>query len=628
MPKPNFKKVTFLCMQQLTNFPYIEEDFDALTNYELLSKVVEYLNKVIANENEQNETILELYNSFNSLKNYVDNYFENLDVQDEINNKLDKMLEDGALEQIIEQYIQSSAIWGFDTVADMKAATNLINGSYAKTLGYHTKNDGGEATYKIRTITNDDVVDEMFIIEIENDNTLIAELIYDNINVKQLGAYGDGVHNDTTPLASAINKCYDVYIPDGTYLITSKLNIDKNIHLYGNGRTSKILSSNDIILIECSGNNSIVKINDLQIKNSINNRINEAVYIHNIADANVNNVFFNNIETGGKFELFIKSVVTSTIERNTFNHSSLKLETWDAKVDKCWIWTLSQDYGILVSGNSGNINISNTDIVPPLQSNSNYVTHANMRTNWSTAKLQAGIVIGDTAAVLNVKMTNIYIDGNNSLTTGRGIIVNSNCHNILLDDWSANYTNDDLVIIDSSYGVTVSNGQITDCYGNDCSLIQVIKTATQGCHSMSIFNNVIILKDTTQTSNKLRSVIEAVESYDGTITYNKAFYSGATRLYTNGINVNYKSSYLLYTNKIQGFEFYAHVTGTITSGATGKSINYGTYGFPYKPDLSNIQFSTTALKYFRIQQIDNVSIYVAFNEAFGGDASFDLTVKL
>lgn len=133
MPRPNFKKVTFLCMQQLTNFPYIEEDFDALTNYELLSKVVEYLNKVIANENEQNESIIELYNSFNDLKNYVDNYFENLDVQDEINNKLDEMVEDGTLQDIIIAYSLPKSI--FRTKLYMSKIgrinqTNYINNDY------------------------------------------------------------------------------------------------------------------------------------------------------------------------------------------------------------------------------------------------------------------------------------------------------------------------------------------------------------------------------------------------------------------------------------------------------------------------------------------------------------------
>ena len=152
MEKPNFKEICKMYIQQLTNFPYIEKDFDALTDYQLLCKVVAYLNKIITNENTQNETITALYNAFVELKDYVDTYFDNLDVQDEINNKLDEMVEDGTLDQIIEQYLSSSAIWGFDNVADMKQSTNLINGSYAKTLGYYLKNDGGGATYKITNV--------------------------------------------------------------------------------------------------------------------------------------------------------------------------------------------------------------------------------------------------------------------------------------------------------------------------------------------------------------------------------------------------------------------------------------------------------------------------------------------
>ena len=105
MNKPTFKELYYLCVQKLTNFPYIEEDFDALTNYELLCKVVEELNKMIDNMNTQNESILALYDAFNTLKTYVDTYFENLDVQEEINNKLDEMAESGELTNLIKKYV-------------------------------------------------------------------------------------------------------------------------------------------------------------------------------------------------------------------------------------------------------------------------------------------------------------------------------------------------------------------------------------------------------------------------------------------------------------------------------------------------------------------------------------------
>lgn len=54
-------------------------------------------NTIILNINTNNQAVQELQNLYIELKNYVDNYFTNLDVQKEINNKLDEMAEDGSL---------------------------------------------------------------------------------------------------------------------------------------------------------------------------------------------------------------------------------------------------------------------------------------------------------------------------------------------------------------------------------------------------------------------------------------------------------------------------------------------------------------------------------------------------
>lgn len=91
-----------LCV--LTNFPFIEADFDSVTNYQLLCKVVEKLNEIIANTDKQNSNIELLETNFTTLYNYVKNYFDNLDVQEEINDKLDKMAEDGSLSALIKPF--------------------------------------------------------------------------------------------------------------------------------------------------------------------------------------------------------------------------------------------------------------------------------------------------------------------------------------------------------------------------------------------------------------------------------------------------------------------------------------------------------------------------------------------
>lgn len=78
----------------LENFPFIEADFDAITNYELMCKIVEYLNKVIEQQNITGENV-----------NNLLNWFNNLNVQEEINNKLDEMARDGSLTNLIKGYI-------------------------------------------------------------------------------------------------------------------------------------------------------------------------------------------------------------------------------------------------------------------------------------------------------------------------------------------------------------------------------------------------------------------------------------------------------------------------------------------------------------------------------------------
>ena len=77
---------------------------DSLSYYELLCKVIDYLNKTIENVNELSENFDELQQMFNTLKQYVDNYFKNLDLQEEINKKLDEMVTDGTLSILLQMH--------------------------------------------------------------------------------------------------------------------------------------------------------------------------------------------------------------------------------------------------------------------------------------------------------------------------------------------------------------------------------------------------------------------------------------------------------------------------------------------------------------------------------------------
>ena len=62
---------------------------DSLSYYELLCKVVDYLNKTMEDVETLNSDVTNVYTAFETLQNYVNTYFDNLDVATEINNKLD-----------------------------------------------------------------------------------------------------------------------------------------------------------------------------------------------------------------------------------------------------------------------------------------------------------------------------------------------------------------------------------------------------------------------------------------------------------------------------------------------------------------------------------------------------------
>ena len=96
---------------------------DSLSYYELLCKVVDFLNKSMEDVETLNEDVTSVYASFSELQDYVNNYFENLDVQEEINNKLDEMADSGELDSIV------SNIFGDlkSEISDLQTQINTTN---------------------------------------------------------------------------------------------------------------------------------------------------------------------------------------------------------------------------------------------------------------------------------------------------------------------------------------------------------------------------------------------------------------------------------------------------------------------------------------------------------------------
>lgn len=82
---------------------------ESLTYEEQLLWLCNFLEtKVIPIVNNNADATIELQKLYKELRSYVDNYFDNINVQNEINNKLDEMAEDGTLANIINNQIFES----------------------------------------------------------------------------------------------------------------------------------------------------------------------------------------------------------------------------------------------------------------------------------------------------------------------------------------------------------------------------------------------------------------------------------------------------------------------------------------------------------------------------------------
>lgn len=171
---------------------------DSMTYYEMLAWFVNYLeNTIIPTVNNNAECIEELQAAFIELKGYVDTYFDNLDVQEEINNKLDQMAEDGTLQDILmgrdfainttlnfnTLFVKSKIV---DNISNMNGGCVLPDNSIIQFTGvngevYHFSQDG--------TVLNSNTIEGIGHCNSCTYNTITEKVYVTNTGSAEIGYY-------------------------------------------------------------------------------------------------------------------------------------------------------------------------------------------------------------------------------------------------------------------------------------------------------------------------------------------------------------------------------------------------------------------------------------------------------
>lgn len=142
---------------------------DSMSYYEMIAWLVNYIRtEVVPAVNNNAEAVQE-----------IQQWISTLDLQDEVDNKIEEMAENGELATIIAQIVDLGTVFGYNTIAAMAAADNLTNGSICRVLGNTNYTTGDGAFYKVRALLNTDVIDGVNKVTLTNTDNLIAVRIPD-----------------------------------------------------------------------------------------------------------------------------------------------------------------------------------------------------------------------------------------------------------------------------------------------------------------------------------------------------------------------------------------------------------------------------------------------------------------
>lgn len=387
---------------------------DSLSYYELLCKVVDYLNKTMENVNDLSENFDDLQAAFNTLKNFVENYFNNLDVQEEINKKLDEMSINGFFDTLVSKYLAKSIPLPMDYTYIKNATVNDLLNNY---LSFNNNIRLSENLTLNELYCRDGMISEngISIINTLTYTTVVA--MKDNtITVADVDAFNIGdkvrVGDNEFIFATILDKKDNILTLDTNIyfdvgMVVAKLSNTAVLENLTFNNMALTISNNIAYIKNCTFNNCTVKLTGgiFYVENSTFNQTNTLLY--KTGKSLINNNHYNNCYKSIECQLSFENKITNNLING---------------------YSVSNQFSI-------GIELTNTNNYNHLGMTQNNVISGNTISNCNYGK--AGSIIG--GIHLNFYACNNIISNNKSCYNSCGIYLENSCSNNTISSNNCSY---------------------------------------------------------------------------------------------------------------------------------------------------------------------------------------------
>ena len=126
----------------------------------------------------------------------------------------------------------------------------------------------------------------------------LHDKLSDTVSVKDFGAVGDGVTDDTAAIQAAITASDTIYFPDGTYLITDELTLADGKSVSGNGYSSYIKQNTADKSVFLANDDTSISNLRMSLTDGTNTAFFAGVYVTGAKNVTVNNCIIQSADLG------------------------------------------------------------------------------------------------------------------------------------------------------------------------------------------------------------------------------------------------------------------------------------------------------------------------------------------